>query len=641
MPASGLAAREAPTTPAEGGDSPAAATRAAQRPAVLRPTLRAVALGGAQGALLYGGAIALLHARHNTIGAWDALVLLGWCVLIYGAGAAVAAGAVMALLRIVRRLRGARGTNAPDAIADDVTAHAVRRDLWLATTVFHGVFWLFAASYGFTYDEAPSWIATAWPMLGYLVLRSAIVLAATAAAGWVLVALAAAAARRRRTLALLATLALLVVTAQLVLVLAHPSPQREKPPLPATFGAPSGHRVAVVGVDGADWRVIVPMVERGELPTLKQLMAEGSWGPLASFHDSNSAVIWASIYSGRKPAVHGVLDFYAIHLAGMDDDYFGDYPVHRTFFKELALRLQRLGLARVQPIDRSRVAAPLVWEVAHAARRSVGVVDGYYYSYPAPLLGDPQSFFLAYGSDGTWQQAKSEKRAVMPADAALLAWPPGLLAEEGRFLDRPDFTWQSSVLADLVARRGQPDLLTMYAHEPDAVQHEFWRFHEPDRFFGVDARTAAKHDEVAAFYRQLDGFLDRLRKQLGPDTVLVLVSDHGHSPTIFHSMDTQHRHGPPGILLLHGGPVHHADLPADAAVLDVYPTLLYLLGIPVPDDADGRVLTAALDPAYVKAHPEIRVSSWDGLPPPRTVAPADAERRRQELEKLYSLGYIR
>jgi arylsulfatase A-like enzyme len=339
--------------------------------------------------------------------------------------------------------------------------------------------------------------------------------------------------------------------------------------------------------------------------------------------------------------VDGVLDFYAIRLAGMSEDFFGVYPVHRTFFKELALRLQRFGLARVQPIDRSRVAVPLIWEVAHAARRSVGVVDGYYYSYPAPVLGDPGSFFLGYGSDATVRQARDEKRPLTHAEAALQAWPPMLLTTEDRFLLRPDFEWQGSTLLDLLAHYGQPELVTMYSHEPDAVQHARWRFHEPSKFFGVDPATAAEHDDVASFYRQLDAYLGRLRARLSSDTVLVVVSDHGHSPTIFHSMDTQHRHGPPGILLLHGGPVRAGRLPPNAGVLDVYPTLLYLLGIPVPADADGKVLTAAFEPEFIKEHPAKVVSSFDGIPIPRSAAPPDEERRRLELEKLHSLGYIR
>ncbi|HET9766388.1 MAG TPA: alkaline phosphatase family protein, partial [Thermoanaerobaculia bacterium] len=523
MPASPLAPSEAPTPAAAHGESPAPAPPSAPCAAVVRPTLVGAAVGGAQGALLYGGVIALLHVRHNALGTWDALVLLGWCVLLYGAGAAVAAGTAMAALRLVRRVRGAAttatkttaATSARDA-APAVTATGaattttttstrgaaaagVRRDLWLASAAFHFVFWLLASSYGLTYDEAPRWVQTAWPMLGYLVLRGLVVLAATAAMAWLLLAIGGAAARRGRFVTLLATIALLLVGGQLALARSHRAAPREKPPLPATFGAKSGQRVAVVGVDGADWRVILPMVQRGELPHLARLMAEGSWGPLATFPDSNSAVIWASIYTGRGPAVHGVHDFYAIRLAGMSEATFGVYPVHRTFFKELALRLQRLDLARVQPIDRSQVEAPLIWEVASAARRSVGVVDGYYYSYPAPVLGDPRSFFLGYGSDGLWQQARKAKRAIGRDEAAVQAWPAGLLAAEGRFLTLPDFTWQGAVTLDLLSRYAQPDLLTLYSHEPDAVQHETWRFHEPSRFFGVDPATAAAHDAMARF----------------------------------------------------------------------------------------------------------------------------------------------
>jgi len=638
MPASASSQTGAPVMPA--GEDAAPVVASGARAAVLRPTLAATWAGALQGGLLYGGAIALLHAWHNVLGGWDALVLLAWCLLVYGLAAGMASGATMLVVRLLRRWRGGASTAAIPA-NQLRSGNLARRDLWLATTAFHFAFWLFAASYGLTYDEAPSWVRGAWAMLAYLVARSALVLLAAAVVAWLLVAVGGAVARRGRARSAIVTALVALAVGAVGLARAHAAAPREKPALPKTLGAPGGVPVAVVGVDGADWRVALPMVERGELPHLARLMAEGSWGPLATFPDSNSAVIWASIYTGRRPAVHGILDFYAIRLAGMSHGFFGVYPVHRTFFKELALRLQRLGLAEVQPIDRSRVGAPLVWEVAHATRRSVGVVDGYYYSYPAPVLGDPRSFFLGYGSDGLWQGARAAGRKPTAAEAALQAWPPSLLESEGHNLELPDFTWQTTVLLDLLGRRPQPDLLTMYSHEPDAVQHAKWRFHEPGAFFGVDRATAASHDEVAAFYRSLDDFLGRLRARLAPNTVLVVVSDHGHSPTIFHSMDTQHRHGPPGMLLLHGGPVRAGRLPASADVLDVYPTLLYLLGIARPDDADGELLASAIDPRHLAAHPPQRVTTWDGLPLPRSAAPPDAERRRLELEKLYSLGYVR
>lgn len=43
-----------------------------------------------------------------------------------------------------------------------------------------------------------------------------------------------------------------------------------------------------------------------------------------------------------------------------------------------------------------------------------------------------------------------------------------------------------------------------------------------------------------------------------------------------------------------------------ARLMDVAPTILYLLGEPVPEDMDGIVLTDALDPAFVESQPLVR-----------------------------------
>jgi hypothetical protein len=633
----------APTTTAPAAAAPAVTLRPLRE--LPRALGRAAGAGALQGGLLYGGAIALLHALHNRVGALDAAALLAWSLLLYGAaGAALGAVALLALraARPLLRLRArAAGADASSASAPD-RGRAGERELWLALAAFHALFWVLAASYGLTYDESPGWVRTAPLMLLWLLLRSLAVLGAALLASWLLLRLGRAAARHRRLGTLVAAAAGALLLAQVAVAVARPAPEPGRPPLPPAAprqaGAPT--KLAVIAIDGADWRVAGPLMAEGRLPTLARLVREGSWGPLASFPDSNSAVIWASIYSGREPADHGVLDFYTVRLPGMAADHRGVYPVHRTFFKELALRLQRLGLGELTPIDRHSVATPLLWEVAQAQGRSIGLVDGYFYSYPAPALTVAGSYFVGYGSDGLWQRAQEAGRGATREEAARHATPPELIAELGPLLGRPDFAWQSSALLRLLAERGQPELLTLYTHEPDNVQHEAWRWHEPGRYFGVDAREAAGHDRVARFYEQLDGFLAELRARLEPGTVLAVVSDHGHSPTIFHEMDTQHRHGPPGMLLLHGPGIRAGELQG-AGVLDVYPTLLHLLGIPVPDDADGRLLAGAFDPELLAARPPRRVASWDGLPPPAPVAPMDSGRRREEIEKLRELGYIR
>jgi hypothetical protein len=129
---------------------------------------------------------------------------------------------------------------------------------------------------------------------------------------------------------------------------------------------------------------------------------------------------------------------------------------------------------------------------------------------------------------------------------------------------------------------------------------------------------------------------------VGPETVVIVASDHGHSPTLVHSLYTQHRHGPPGILLMRGGPVKRGLALQGADIYDVYPTVLYLLGLPVPRNLSGKVLLDALDPGFVRLHPVCTVPSYRGfgLPAGLPGASRDGAMNAQEIEKLRSLGYI-
>ena len=162
--------------------------------------------------------------------------------------------------------------------------------------------------------------------------------------------------------------------------------------------ADTGLKVVLVGFDGADWRVIRPMMAKGELPAFAGMVRDGASGALATIHDSNSAVIWASIYTGERPERHGMLDFYRIQIPGMASP--GLFPVHRTFFKELSDLVSPLGLTRADPgrplLPRRRAALG-----GRRPRRALDRRGGrllLLLSRPcAPSR--PESWFLSYGLD--------------------------------------------------------------------------------------------------------------------------------------------------------------------------------------------------------------------------------------------------
>ena len=88
-----------------------------------------------------------------------------------------------------------------------------------------------------------------------------------------------------------------------------------------------------------------------------------------------------------------------------------------------------------------------------------------------------------------------------------------------------------------------------------------------------------------------------------------------------------------------------------ASILDLAPTLLYLLGLPIPRDMDGRVLETMLQPGQLAAHPIAFASAPDGgagSEHDATAAAPDGEQRGKYSEeeeeavrrRLQGLGYL-
>ena len=76
-----------------------------------------------------------------------------------------------------------------------------------------------------------------------------------------------------------------------------------------------------------------------------------------------------------------------------------------------------------------------------------------------------------------------------------------------------------------------------------------------------------------------------------------------------------------------------------ASIYDVFPTVLYLLGLPIPEDLPGRVLAEALEPSG-PALPPIRLVEGYGARPDIAREPIPTVRDDDYLERLRALGYV-
>lgn len=58
-----------------------------------------------------------------------------------------------------------------------------------------------------------------------------------------------------------------------------------------------------------------------------------------------------------------------------------------------------------------------------------------------------------------------------------------------------------------------------------------------------------------------------------------------------------------GMLALWGNDIKPGRLPDNIVILDVAPTALYLLGLPLASDMDGELIRPAIDASYLAANP--------------------------------------
>jgi len=68
-------------------------------------------------------------------------------------------------------------------------------------------------------------------------------------------------------------------------------------------------KLLVIGLDGATFDVILPLIGKNELKTLKKIMDDGVYGELRSAIPPISGPAWASFMTGLSPGSHGIFGF--------------------------------------------------------------------------------------------------------------------------------------------------------------------------------------------------------------------------------------------------------------------------------------------------------------------------------------------
>ena len=261
-------------------------------------------------------------------------------------------------------------------------------------------------------------------------------------------------------------------------------------------------RVFLIAWDGADWRILDPLLEEGHLPNLAALVDRGQRSVLRSTVPTHSWSAWPSFMTGLDPADHGVYD-----VLDTTPGTHKQYPVTyksikaRTFLQDLSAAHKNMVLLDVPltfpppPVEGNLIAG--------------GVLPkGRTVSHPADLLDTLRKAGLEWPINGmSWTTYRNrpdpyldEVYDVTRKRIAAATW----------LMDNTDWDLFASVWVGV-----------------DRTQHALSNYVAPDHPDYSANRHTAVGKRVVDMYRQLDEATGEWMSRIRADDIVLFISDHG------------------------------------------------------------------------------------------------------------------
>jgi predicted AlkP superfamily phosphohydrolase/phosphomutase len=275
-------------------------------------------------------------------------------------------------------------------------------------------------------------------------------------------------------------------------------------------------KTLLIGLDGGTWDIFGPLCDLGEMPNLANLRDRAAWSPLRSTQPPFTAPAWATFATGVNPGKHSILNFVR-----------GDGSP--------AGSLRGQGT----PVNSSDIRAPLLWEYFSAYDKTVGSIN-LPLSYPLrPVQGFAISGMLTPPNARDWITPRSLARSLNGYIIDLEYGRPG---QPLRAEDLPSPLGMLKDIMRMTERRGMHSLRFMQTQPWDAfmvvftgtdrLSHHFWHYLQPGSASRhLDVRIA---DKLQDYFSLLDQILGAMIKMAGPETNILMLSDHGFGHAARH-----------------------------------------------------------------------------------------------------------
>ena len=270
--------------------------------------------------------------------------------------------------------------------------------------------------------------------------------------------------------------------------------------------------VVLIGLDGATYDVLDPLITDGAMPCLANLIFSGQRRTLASTSHPLSPPAWASIITGREPGEHGIFDFVRV-------DHSSGNPAY-TLISSADLRAPSI----FEQADRSGFTVTALNFPAMFPPPDVrgSVIPGY---VPASYLARacrPRQLHPELVAAGVqmnrlavdWELERTAVQGL--ASDELLRWVELHIEREAEWAE---------ITVQLMRNR-PADLTAVVFDGVDRIQHlclHLLRAGSGD-LTPAERRTRAR---CVDYFRLVDRILARISAAAADDSTMIIVSDHG------------------------------------------------------------------------------------------------------------------
>ena len=344
-----------------------------------------------------------------------------------------------------------------------------------------------------------------------------------------------------------------------------------------------GQRIVVLQMDGLTLDFIAPLTSEKKIPNFSYIMENGSWLMIKNFRPHDKETLFTTFNTGKYPYKHkGFGKCYKFKNVSPCL-----YLLPRFIF---LYKLEIFGIFETQPLPST----------------SEGILSTLkYFKIPSYVIESSES--------------KISSETILKFKNIIGEFPKNNLTD---FLLN-SFAQDEEVFQEALSTKQKSSPIYLHAlfSGLDTVERRFWKYSRPEQPL-MEEPSPLYSMVIDRYYDYYDSIIGSFLSTLKEDEVLIIYSPYGMSPIPLwkrilnfiygtEEISAYHDNAPDGIAIFIGSSIEKGGFQGEAEIVDMAPTLLYLMGFPVARDMDGSVIKKLIDPKILKRNPIFFIRSYE------------------------------